>query len=256
MNAYLVSDLHLESSRQPRALCFLAWLQSLVFEAKKGELATLVLLGDIFDFWIGAHEHFLDEYRDIVLAIRELQKNGVEVHYFEGNHDLHLKDFWQDRIGVQVHTSGELLELAGWRVWCEHGDLINPNDKGYLFLRSVLRSTLFDAFQAALPSRAVQWLGERASRLSRNHTNEKRERSIPEELVREMIRTFAEKKSEKVFFDYIITGHVHVNDEFKKDLGKRSFVSINLGSWFEFPTALKMTKTGHQIADLSQFIPN
>jgi UDP-2,3-diacylglucosamine pyrophosphatase LpxH len=44
----------------------------------------------------------------------------------------------------------------------------------------------------------------------------------------------------------MITGHMHVRDEYKVTHGDRSGLSINLGSWFEETLALCLDDSGHR----------
>ena len=107
-DAWFVSDIHIDSMQDPKARDFLAFLNSLTNERPASHL---FLVGDIFDLWVGPHEHFALRFQPIVDRIRELVKQGVEVHYFEGNHDLHLRRFWQDQIGALVHPGPKYFEL-------------------------------------------------------------------------------------------------------------------------------------------------
>lgn len=247
--AYFVSDLHLTSSDDPRTRTFLKFLRDLHSASSAGESPThLFLVGDIFDLWIGSHEYFVARFREVVEAIRLLVSDGVEVHYFEGNHDLHLKKFWQDEVGARVHENEAEFELAGQRVRIEHGDLINPDDKGYLFLRKFLRSRGMTSIALGLPSKIVSAIGERASRASRDYTSHAKK--LPEEKIRNLIRTHAENVARMSRFDVIVTGHVHVRDDLEIDIGARKIRSVNLGSWFQDTKAFVIDDVGGRFVDV------
>ena len=47
-------------------------------------------------------------------------------------------------------------------------------------------------------------------------------------------------------FDFIITGHMHVRDEYYFESKKNKPGSFNLGSWFEDVKVLKLTESGPQ----------
>ena len=83
---YFVSDVHLGLDMEDpvaRERRFAAFLRGLPENTK-----ALYLLGDIFDFWY--------EYRNVVPrnftrslgALAELVDRGVEVFFFNGNHDI------------------------------------------------------------------------------------------------------------------------------------------------------------------------
>lgn len=247
--AFFVSDLHLVSSDDARTQTFVRWLRDLHHSVKRGAGPThLFLVGDIFDLWVGDHDYFVERFRDVVDAIRALVKGGVEVHYFEGNHDLHLKKFWQDDVGAVVHSDEADFVLGGRRVRVEHGDLINPDDKGYLFLRGFLRTWGMKTIALGLPSKVVSAIGERASRASRNHTTHTK--SLPAGQIRAMIKRHAERVARANDFDLIVTGHVHVRDDQEIDLGSKKIRSVNLGSWFDEQKALLIDESGARFVDV------
>jgi UDP-2,3-diacylglucosamine pyrophosphatase LpxH len=65
-----------------------------------------------------------------------------------------------------------------------------------------------------------------------------------------MIHAYAETAFDKDPFDYMITGHMHVRDEYKITRGEQSGLSINLGSWFEETLALCLEESGHRWVEL------
>ncbi len=242
--AVFVSDLHLTGPGDPKTHLFTKWLKGLTAE----NVTHLFLVGDIFDLWVGSHEYFNSRFTDVVRAISDLVKAGIEVHYFEGNHDLHLEKFWADQIGAHVHADDASFKIAGHTVRVEHGDLINPDDKGYLFLRGFLRSAPLTFLAHKLPEKLVKLIGERASSASRDYTSTAKAKPVAE--IRNLIRQHAEAQSHLADFDLIVAGHVHVADDFSFDVGGKKVRSINLGSWFETPRALVLDSRGARFEDI------
>jgi UDP-2,3-diacylglucosamine hydrolase len=240
--AYFVSDIHLVSPTEEKTQVFNRFLGSI------GDATHLFLVGDIFDLWVGDHSYFSEKFAETVSLIRKLVESGTQVYYFEGNHDLHLTRFWHDRLGVNVHADASDFELNGTRVRVEHGDLINPDDKGYLFLRKLLRTPVIENLAHALPMSIVRMIGERASKASRTYTSSAKE--LPKEKIRSLIRSHAERVQAADPFDLIITGHVHVEDDFTWKNGTRSIRSVNLGSWFDQPKAFYLEANGGHFIDL------
>jgi UDP-2,3-diacylglucosamine hydrolase len=238
VRSYFVSDLHLKSRDDERTLAFVNWLGEL---ANTSDTKRLFLVGDIFDLWIGDHAFFIDRFQLVVLGIRRLIQNGVEVHFFEGNHDLHLRQFWQEDVGAIVHSDAIYFELDGHMLRVEHGDLMNPHDRGYIFLRWFLRTKLMTYFALNMPSWFINRIGEWASQLSRAyHVHPTPE---ADSYIRSLVREHAKRAYQIRPFDLIISGHVHVADDFlftvesaNSAAGEaRQVRSINLGSWFERP---------------------
>ena len=117
--AVFVSDIHIVSPECPRGRLFTQFLRSL---SGKSGLTDLYLLGDIFDLWVADHRYFVDRYRTIIDELRRLKNEGVAISYFEGNHDLHLRSFWADQLGLTVYEGPAYVEHGDHTLRIEHGD--------------------------------------------------------------------------------------------------------------------------------------
>lgn len=242
--AYFVSDIHITSADSPRGGLFLSFLKEL--SADDG-VSHLFLLGDIFDLWVADHDYFVAAYAEIIAEIRRLNAEGVEIRYFEGNHDLHLRYYWADKLGLIVHPGPAYVDLGDLSVRLEHGDQMDPEDKGYLFLRWFLRTPPVRWLVCHLPGSLVANIGDRASAKSRNYTSSAKSISA-DDAVRK-IRLHAEKAYAERPFDLLISGHVHVRDDWRSPDG--DFRSVNLGSWFDAPCYFKIDAEGARFCELS-----
>lgn len=143
---YFVSDIHLGAGSEAEARAteqrFVAWLDRVAEDAE-----TIVLAGDIFDFWF--------EYREVVPKgfvrtlgkIAELTDRGIRVLFFTGNHDMWVGDYLQQECGVELFTTPQILTLGTRRIFVAHGD--NMNIDGQWLLKAM--NTMFR-------SRALRWL--------------------------------------------------------------------------------------------------
>jgi UDP-2,3-diacylglucosamine hydrolase len=206
------------------------------------------LLGDIFDLWIGDSDVFQMKFQAVVDAIAALKRKGIEIVYFEGNHDVHIHDFWQRRLKIPVHVDYQVIELGPYKIRMEHGDYINSQDQAYLRYLKVIRNPKVAQLALKLPGHFWNELGQAASKISRKFSSERR-RDAGDHL-RQMIRDFAQAKFKETPYDFIITGHMHVRDEFEFEAQGKKRISINLGSWFEGPRALLISEQGHSWRDL------
>lgn len=247
LNAYFVSDLHLTSSTDARAALFLRFLADL---ERKSDVSHLFLMGDIFDVWVGDHQYYIDRYQAIVIAICRLKDQGVQIHYFEGNHDLYLNRFWGKKLGLIIHKGPAVFDLGHRRVRVEHGDQMDPNDTGYLFLRWFLRTPLIRFLNNHLPGSLIARVGERASKASRAHNTEKN--AIPDSGVVAITRKHAKKARLKTAFDLILSGHVHVRDDYEFDHEKHRVRSVNLGTWLDSPCYFRIHKSGDELILLGE----
>jgi len=239
MKAYFLSDLHLKSEDKDKAKLFINFLSSI-----DHNVSHLVLLGDVFDFWIGDRAYFQKKFPQVVSQIQRIVQLGTEVHYFEGNHDIHLKKFWEKNVGVRVHPGRHVFHFGSLKVRAEHGDLMNPQDKGYLFLRWLLRTKPLEILAHRIPGSLVGWVGERSSQVSRVYTN--RITKNYTQGVLNFTRTYAMQECQKDPFDLIITGHTHVKDDFEFNAEGKKSRSVNLGSWLDQPKVFEVTQDHQQ----------
>ncbi len=125
---YFISDAHLGSraiehkrTQERRLVNFLDQI--------KDKAEAVYMLGDMFDFWF--------EYKDVVPRgftrflgkISELTDNGVEVHFFTGNHDMWMDDYLEKECGVILHRGPIACELYGKEFYLAHGDGLDYQDR-------------------------------------------------------------------------------------------------------------------------------
>jgi UDP-2,3-diacylglucosamine hydrolase len=247
--ALFLSDLHLKGADDPQTLRFQRWLEAIA----PAEVSHVFLLGDIFDLWVAEHLYFQDQYQGVCQQIRRLTGAGVEVHYFEGNHDFHLTRFWEGELGVRVHPDIYFCELGGLRLRIEHGDLMNPEDTGYLLLRWFWRNPVITWLAHNVPGPVVGWVGEKSSSASRKRSSRlrvNRDTQIVEMMKTHTVKTYSERP-----FDVLISGHTHVLTDLVVAVGTQGQKArlINLGSWFQVPHYLVMQGQELQFIQVPQY---
>lgn len=245
MESWFLSDIHLKSLEERNGKILLRFFDQLL----SGERTAthLFFLGDIFDLWVADHSYFINKYSALIERIRALKEKGIEIYYFEGNHDFHLKKFWSEKLRVQVFSDILELEIEGIHLRLEHGDLINREDKAYLRLRKFLRSLPIKILLHHLPGFLVARIGDSLSQVSRQQGKKRQDHH---DKIIEMVRKYAEEISAKSQWNYLITGHVHVRDEFSLTNEGRFQKSINLGSWFKEPAVYRITPMSSEFIQL------
>ncbi len=239
---HFLSDLHLGSSHEPNFLLFLNYLKSL----SEKKVTHLFLLGDIFDLWVGDQKYFVEKYKPIVEELKSLSKSGVEIHYFEGNHDFLFRNFWQKEVGVYVYDGPQRLEICGLNLLLAHGDQIDKDDIGYIRLRKFFRSGLAKFIVFNLPEVITRKVGEFADKKS--HGQNLRDPEDKKRVVN-LVRKYAETSYKNMPFDYCFTGHFHVKDEYCViDSAK----SINLGTWLDEPSFYEVTSNSSKFITLNK----
>jgi UDP-2,3-diacylglucosamine hydrolase len=246
--ALFVSDIHIQSAEDRNGRLFDRFLDRCLNLRPD----ILFLVGDIFDLWIADRKYFVETYANTIRRIRELRGCGVEVYYFEGNHDLDLKHFWHEQLGVKVFEQAAYFDLLGRTVRVEHGDQMDPDDKGYLFLRWLLRTPAMKEVGRRIPDPAVKFIGEKASRASRDYTSTLKSVSdadVKTKFLRHIDVAFKEKP-----FDILVSGHVHVAQDVAIARDSRKVRAFNLGTWLKEPLVLDMRRDGVDLTPVEDFL--
>ena len=162
----------------------------------------LVLMGDVFQTWIGNPHFETEDVRAVVAALRDLRRRGVRIEYVEGNRDFFLKDsIYADAFDAVVLETSFTVE--GVRYLAVHGDGLNDRDRQYLFWRWLSKSRPVRFLVFHIPRRLAHWLVQSTERrLSR--TNFKHRAAVPEEA----IRRYAERRLAEGH-DVLLLGHFH-----------------------------------------------
>lgn len=244
--ALFVSDIHIAGDQDPKYEEFCRFLDFCL----QSKPVDLFLVGDVFDLWIADRRYFVTTYSTAIEKIRQLVQKGVRVHYFEGNHDLDLRVFWQ-KLGVYVYEEATYFKLGENVVRVEHGDQMDPSDKGYLFLRALLRTRLVRMLGRLLPNFIVRWIGERASRASRDYTTHTK--SVSDSEVRSKIEVHVEKAYQQNPFDVFVSGHVHVALDTQAPMEAGHIVRcFNLGTWLKEPLVLELNGPSRRLLPVTE----
>ena len=96
---YFASDFHLgapnndESRKRERKI--IDWLNHIQKDAE-----VLFLVGDIFDFWYEYRKVVPKGFVRIQAQIAEMVDKGIKVYFFLGNHDMWMKKYFTEELGV------------------------------------------------------------------------------------------------------------------------------------------------------------
>ena len=119
----------------------IAWLRQIEQEAE-----AIYLVGDVFDFWF-EYQHVVPKgFVRLLATLAEFVEKGIEVHIFVGNHDLWIKEYLSDEIGLIVHQQAYEVQLHKKRFFIAHGDGLGPGDYKYKLLKKIFTN------------RVCQWL--------------------------------------------------------------------------------------------------
>lgn len=197
MSVALIADSHLSGPGGP-AGPLIAQLAALPAQGCR----RLVLMGDIFQAWIGTPRFETPDITAVVKTLRDLRRQGLHIDYVEGNRDFFLKgspyaDAF-DQVVLEV-----AFEVGGTRYLAVHGDGLNERDWQYRFWRKLSKSPPVRFAVSNIPrGLAHRMVHSTEQRLSR--TNFKHKKRLPEEA----IRSYAERRLAEGH-DVLLLGHFH-----------------------------------------------
>lgn len=160
----VIADLHLDLADREGPRAFLRWIAGLTGTPR------LVVLGDLFDVWIGPAQERLASAPAVLDGLRELVAQGTEVDVVPGNRDFLLDGSFERRTGAHVRAEGLVGVLGDGpdaaRSLLIHGDELCTRDVGYQRLKRVLRSRPVTALAPRLPLGVGSFLARRLRRSS------------------------------------------------------------------------------------------
>src|SRR5665647_499693 len=162
MRTIFIADAHLVSSGDANYRKLLNFFSEL-----EGNLETLYIVGDLFDFWIGFPSHPFTQYDPVLESLERLVARGCRLVCFEGNHDFHLGTVFSERLKAEIRTGPVIESVQGKRLYICHGDQINPDDHLYRCLRFLLHSSVVRASVSHFPPAWAEKIRENLQKRSR-----------------------------------------------------------------------------------------
>jgi UDP-2,3-diacylglucosamine hydrolase len=227
---YFASDFHLgvptEEKSREREHRVVNWLEEVSKDAE-----AIYLVGDMFDFWFEYRNAIPKGFVRFQGKIAELTDRGIPVHFFIGNHDMWMFDYFPKELGVQLHREPIRVDYCGKRFLIGHGDGLGPGDRGYKFIKSIFRNRFFQwCFARIHPNLGIGLANyfSRKSRAKTGHIDEIFEGEDKEWLVH-----YCKDYLQKEPIDYFIFGHRHLPLNIRLN---ESSTYINLGDWLKYYT--------------------
>ena len=128
-----ISDCHLDPGRPEVVRELIDFLDD-----RAGGAARLYILGDLFEVWLGDD----DPARGLQAVIESLQRRAQTsaLYFLGGNRDFLLGQTFAARVGLELLSEPEYLELGEHRVVLVHGDTLCTDDHDYQAFRQMVRN--------------------------------------------------------------------------------------------------------------------
>ncbi len=228
MKIYIASDQHFgapngDKSRK-RELLFVAWLDEI-----KSDATELFLLGDLFDFWFEYKKVIPKGFVRVLGKLAELSDSGIKIHFFIGNHDLWVRDYFESEFGFQVYHKPTKFTFNNKTFLIGHGDGLGPGDTSYKLMKKVfinpISKFLYRWLHPDIGVRLAQYL----SLKNRFISGEEDMAFLGEE--KEALIVYCKEQYQQEKFNFFLFGHRHLPMEI--EIAKDSKY-INTGDWIKY----------------------
>ena len=227
-----IGDVHLDRD-DPQLEAFLAFLDRVAETS-----ARLVLMGDLFNLWIGRRELEQPHQTAVIRRLAELRRRGRVVRYLEGNRDYRIGPCYAGGSLDEATSKCVVEEFGGRRLLAIHGDLANPADRQYRTWRWFSRTPLVWALFNLLPRSQRMRMAESLERRLRS-SNPGFKRALPERVVKEYAARLLASGG-----DALVLGHFHVERDLPLTVAGRTVRLLVLPEWKESRRHLRVGPEG------------
>lgn len=225
---YFLSDFHLGAPDAAKSLIREKKIIAFLEQAEK-DAEQIFILGDLFDFWFEYNRVVPKGFVRILGKIASIADKGIPIHFFVGNHDMWMRSYFQEELGVHVYFEPTAFTLFNKRFLIGHGDGLGPGDHGYKAIKKLFRNKVAQTLFGILPPVIGIGLANYFSRKSRAKTGNQNEIFDGED--KEWLVSYCKEVLQKKEYDYFIFGHRHLPLNIKLNNHCRY---INLGDWIRY----------------------
>lgn len=197
----------------------------------KKNAQVLFLMGDLFDFWHEWKFVVPKGYIRVLGKLAELKDAGIDIYFFVGNHDLWMKNYFEDELGIPVFFEKKYYEINSNQFLLAHGDGLGPGDKGYKRMKKVFTNPIAQwAFRWLHPDIAMK-IANYMSQKNKMISGVEDQKFLGED--KEFLILYSKEKLKTEKIDYFVYGHRHLPMVLDLQKGAKY---INLGDWISYFT--------------------
>lgn len=227
---FFLSDFHLgipdHKTSLERERRIISFLESIRYKA-----SAIFIVGDMFDFWYEYKLVVPKGYVRLLGKLGEFTDAGIAIHFFVGNHDMWMTDYFQKELNVPVYFAPKEFEFNGKKFFVGHGDGLGPGDHGYKMLKKFFRNPFCQWLFGIVPPYVGIGLANYFSRKSRRAAEQREEHFVSKE--NEWLVTYSMEILKQKHYDFFIFGHRHIPLDLPLNTTSRY---INLGDWIRYST--------------------
>jgi len=233
-----ISDLHL-GPEEPRT--FDAWARYL----GRTRADAVVMLGDVFEAWVGDDSREQPFERSLVDAIKAATSRRT-VAFMHGNRDFLIGAGYAARCGMSLLDEPLVIDLYGTPTVILHGDLLCTDDLAYQQFRAQTRDARWQSQFLSQPLQARLAFAAQARAASKARYGELISAGTAE-IVGDVAKDAVDALFATAGVRRMIHGHTHrpaIHDE------GHGNTRIVLGDWYEQGSVLRVSESGLDLASL------
>ncbi len=220
--ALFISDLHLSQERPEPVMLYRRFMREIAPGA-----ASLYILGDFFEAWVGDDDLADAFHGEIIADLRDLSDKGVAIGFLSGNRDFLVGDAFARAARLTLLPDPVRIDLFGTPTLLSHGDIFCTDDAAYQAYRVQVRDPAWQAEFLAKPLHERRAL----ARALRERSEQAKAGKKPEimdvnaEAIARAIHALDVKR--------IIHGHTHRPARHEFQLTHRTIERWVLPDWYE-----------------------
>lgn len=218
MARYIIADLHLSHSRPDLLEAFKCFVKSLTSND------TLIILGDLFEFYIGIDKKDLAQ-QVVKDTIRKAKTQGTNTLFIRGNRDFLINSKDAEYFGMKLLPDLYVIQLGSGPTLLMHGDLLCTNDIQYQKFRKIVHNKVLQKLFLLLPISIRRKIAKQIRITSESNHNFPLDPKIYG-VVPATIKAYLHHAK----CVNIIHGHIHAFGRYIKEVPGEN-ARISLGSW-------------------------
>ncbi|MBI4243174.1 MAG: metallophosphoesterase, partial [Planctomycetes bacterium] len=147
-NYFFLSDMHLQPEQELKQKKVLDFLESI------GGSSLIVVVGDLFDYWVPAscsrYKYFLNRLMHI-----SDQKN---IYFIKGNRDFFIRK-QSVKFGLIDLGYSAIFNVKGLKMFVSHGDIQFSNDSIHKIYSGIIRSRYISFISEFVPRALIDKIG-------------------------------------------------------------------------------------------------
>ena len=218
-----ISDLHLCAERPQITRLFERFIAETAPAA-----ASLYILGDLFEYWIGDDQLDVDPLaRDVARRLHNLAASGTRIFFMHGNRDFLIGERFAREAGLEILPDPTLINIGNTPVLLMHGDTLCTDDKRYQSFRQQVRSA---EWQQAILAKPIP---ERQTLAQSIRSQSDIEKSMKPEAIMDVNADAVTAVFRDQGFPIIVHGHTHRPARHEYLINGHSCVRWVLQDWHE-----------------------